>query len=178
MLCAWACGWERVFQLGPREAGSLALHARGGAAAEAGRAGARPAWATALCRRPHATHRGRAERGGGTLSPDVGARDLADGEPELGHRAVELGAAVEPHVGVRQGPAAGQRQRLAAGADERAAAQVLVRQGLAEAVGGRGDGAAQQQGELGEEGLAERAALVLSLLRIFMVVVVGWSLFV
>ena len=98
------------------------------------------------------------------LARDVRAWERADSRAELGHRAVVLRAAVEPHV--RVGEVAGGAQGFAAGEHERAAADVLVGERLAEAVRRGSHGAAQQQAQLGQERLAERAALVLELVRV------------
>ena len=99
------------------------------------------------------------------LARDDGALHLADDGAELLERAVVLRAAKEAHLAVWN-VEVGELDGPAILADKGAAADVLVREGLAEDPRGRGHGTAEELGDLLEEVLVERASLFLELVGV------------
>ena len=99
------------------------------------------------------------------LARDDGALHLADDGAELLERAVVLRAAKEAHLAVGN-VEVGELDGPAILADKGAAADVLVREGLAEDPRGRGHGTAEELGDLLEEVLVERASLFLELVGV------------
>ena len=101
------------------------------------------------------------------LSGDGGAPHRGDHRPELFQGAVILRAAEEAHLAVGHVVRRQRRRRFrAVGVDESAAADVLVRERLAENPGGGGHRASQQLGDLLQEVLVKRAPLLLELVRV------------